>query len=100
MIFFSDVFNLFNNLLLRDNLFRIRKSSSQSERPKWLSSMMIVVLVMMRIMLMVMIIPIMLTMVIMFVAMMVGIKIMVENNVEVCMDDHVIFIDTYGDYQP
>ena len=34
MFFFSDVFNLFNNLLLRDNLFRIRQSGSQSERPK------------------------------------------------------------------
>ena len=32
--FFSDVFNLFNNLLLRDNLFRVRQNGSQSERPK------------------------------------------------------------------
>ena len=64
---------------------------------KLLSSMMIVVLVVMPIMLMVMMIPIMLTMVIMFVAMMVVITIMVENNVEVGKDDHVIFFDTHDD---
>ena len=89
--FFSDVFNLFNNLLLRDNLFRIRQSGSQSEKPKWLSSIMLVVLVVMAIMLM---------MVIVFVVMMVVITIMVKNNVEVGKDGHVILVDTHGDYQP
>ena len=62
--------------------------------------MMIVVLAVMPIMLIVMMVPIMLMMVIMFVAMMVVIKIMVENNVEVGKDDHVILVDTHGDYQP
>ena len=42
----------------------------------------------------------MLTMVIMFVAMMVVITIMVENNVEVGKDDHVILVGTHGDYPP
>ena len=94
------MFNLFNDLLLRDNLFRIRQSGSESERPKVVVSyddcgvggdadyvdgddM-----------------PIMLMIVNLFVAMMVVITMMVEYNVEVGKDDHVILVDTHSDYQP
>ena len=81
-------------------MFRIRQSGPQSEKPKWLSSIMFVVLVVMAIMLMLMMVPIMLMMVIVFVVMMVVITIVVKNNVEVGKDAHVILVDTHGDYQP
>ena len=94
------MFNLFNDLLLRDNLFRIRQSGSQSERPKVVVSyddcgvggdadyvdgddM-----------------PIMLMIVNLFVAMMVVISIMIENNVEFGKDDHVILVDTLAIINP